>query len=115
MISVSRGEGNNKPAMEFMSTGGTCIASYWSGHKNWLHPDCTYALRGTLAPVSVNHPDVLDYRVDKQHLKDTMLDCWRNPGDVRQKGRNSARWIRQAFSWERTVDQLLAHFIQVLS
>lgn len=114
MVSVSRGEGNNKPCMEFMSTGGTCIASDWSGHQNWLHPSCTWAVGGVLLPVSDRDPDVLDFRVDVETLKETILAAWRDPAATRQKGRFAARWIRQSLSWEAVCEKLERKFMELM-
>ena len=36
LLAPSRGEGKNMPALEFMSTGGTVIATDWAGHTQWL-------------------------------------------------------------------------------
>lgn len=100
LISVSRGEGNNKPAMEFMSTGGPVIASDWSGHQNWLYPDSGWPLGGTLRPVFAHRDDVLDFRVDVDELKKAMLDAWENRAETAEKGRRAARLIRGSLSWE---------------
>jgi len=114
MVSTSRGEGNNKPSMEFMSTGGTCIATDWSGHQNWLHADVAYPLRGVLRPAFTHRDDVLDFRGDKEHLKELILHCWRNPAEVRQKGQRAGRFIRQSLSWEvvcARLDRILTRLV----
>lgn len=114
LVSVSRGEGNNKPAMEFMSTGGPVIATNWSGHQNWLYPDSGYPLRGVLRPVHPERDDVLDFRVDQQHLKDTLLHCWANRDEVAIKGQRAARLIRGSLSWEVVCAKLAGMLQQVV-
>lgn len=106
LVSVSRGEGNNKPAMEFMATGGPVIASDWSGHQNWLYPDSGWPLPGVLRPVSIHTPDVLDFRVDIDALKAALLDAWENRTETAEKGRRAARQIRGSLSWEIVCDKL---------
>ena len=113
MVSVSRGEGNNKPAMEFMSSGGTVIASNWSGHQNWLYPEFTYPLDGVLKPAHGDPEGALDYRVNKEHLKQTLLECWENPHEVKEKGRLAAKFIRSSLSWDVVLDKLEAHMREV--
>jgi glycosyltransferase involved in cell wall biosynthesis len=104
MVSVSRGEGNNKPAMEFMASGGAVIASDWSGHQNWLHEDWAYPLRGSV----VGSPGGWsDFRVEKEHLKERLLECWMNRAAVRKKGLLARGVMESRFSWERVVEDLL--------
>lgn len=114
MVSVSRGEGNNKPAMEFMATGGPVIATDWSGHQNWLHVDVAYPLRGTLVDTFGDRPGVQDFRVDVEHLKETILHVWRHPEEARRKGERAARFVRQSLSWD-VICQRLAHRLEVLA
>lgn len=106
LVSTSRGEGNNKPAMEFMATGGTVIASDWSGHQNWLYPEATYPLPGALMPVHPSMPDTLDFRGDKAALKDLMLRCWKERAEVVRKGEVAAGVIRAAFAWPVIANRL---------
>jgi len=111
LVSTSRGEGNNKPAMEFMSTGGPVMATEWSGHRNWLHPDTGYPLPGRLVQNSVG---VSDFRVDVQATADTFLDVWRNPALARRKGALASRQIRQTLSWEQVLGRLLREIARVM-
>lgn len=110
LVSVSRGEGNNKPAMEFMSTGGPVIATDWSGHQNWLYPDSGWPLPGVLRPVNAVAPDVLDFRVDVDALKAALIDAWSDRATTAEKGRRAARQIRGSLSWG-IVCEKLAHVL----
>lgn len=112
LVSTSRGEGNNKPAMEFMSTGGPVMATAWSGHMNWLHPDSGYPLNGQLVEDPVTGTS--DFRVDVQHTAETFLHCWRNQSEVRLKGEQAARRIRADLSWEKVCERLLQKIGTVL-
>lgn len=107
LVSTSRGEGNNKPAMEFMATGGTVIASDWSGHQNWLHRDVTTAVPGTLQPVP-GQPKAQDFHVDTEALKTALLDAWRNPSDTARRGERAATWVREALSWDVVVRRMVS-------
>lgn len=107
MVSVSRGEGCNKPALEFMATGGTVMASDWSGHQNWLHRDVTYALPGTLQPIGPGYPGVSDFRVSKEALKETILRAWREPSEVARRGERAAKWVREIAEWEGLMERLV--------
>jgi glycosyltransferase involved in cell wall biosynthesis len=98
MVAPSRGEGNNKPAMEFMCTGGPVIASDWSGHQNWLHESCGWPVPGRLVPSDGTKRSSW-FEVDRDALKAAMIDAWRHPEIVRRKGMASRQFIG-AFDWE---------------
>lgn len=106
LVSTSRGEGNNKPCMEVMATGGPVIATNWSAHQNWLHPDVAYPLHGRLVPVGPDPAGPQHFEGDKDDLKELLLRTWTDRAEVREKGMNASRWIRQTHSWERIVERL---------
>lgn len=109
MISVSRGEGNNKPAMEFMATGGTVMATDWGGHQNWLHRDVAYPLPGTLHQVDDPALDAQEFRVDPDALRATILHAWQHRDEVARKQALAGAWIRQTHAWPVVVDRLIRH------
>lgn len=111
LVSTSRGEGNNKPGMEFMSTGGPVMATNWSGHRNWLHPDSGYPLPGTLVE---NSDGVSDFRVDVVATAEMFLHVWRNRDEARQKGAVAARMIRADLSWEAVLHRMLREVSRVM-
>lgn len=113
LVSTSRGEGNNKPAMEFMATGGAVMATAWGGHMNWLHPDSGYALPGFLQPVREGSV-VRDFRVDVEATAKTLLHVWRNQTAAHEKGRQAAARIRAEFSWEHVCKRFLFHVNRAL-
>ena len=100
LVSTSRGEGNNKPAMEFMATGGPVIATDWGGHQNWLHPHAAWPIPGTLQRVWESSP-ARDFRLDPEALKAALLEAYADRTLVRTKGRVAARWIRDTLSWDQ--------------
>lgn len=51
MICLTKGEGFGRPLLEFSSVGKPIIASNWSGHIDFLHPEFTKLIGGTLTPV----------------------------------------------------------------
>jgi glycosyltransferase involved in cell wall biosynthesis len=51
MVSLTKGEGFGRPLLEFSSTGKPIIASNWSGHTDFLHPEFNKLVGGTLTPV----------------------------------------------------------------
>jgi glycosyltransferase involved in cell wall biosynthesis len=113
LVSPSRGEGNNKPAMEFMATGGTVIASDWSGHQNWLHPDHAFPVCGRLE-TAWGAPDAVEFAIDPQALKQTLWEAWADRKETRAKGQRAQQFVRTALDWKATVPHLVRFIEQQL-
>lgn len=113
-VSTSRGEGNNKPAMEFMATGGTVMATDWGGHQNWLMKDATYALPVSFAQSEGAPEHVIDARVDRKALEARLLHCWENRAEVSRKGMEAAKWIRASHSWDLVAEKFGRELARVL-
>lgn len=113
LVSTSRGEGNNKPAMEFMATGGPVMATNWSGHENWLHPDTGYPLPGYLEE-PIEGCGYMDFSVDEELTAKTFLHCWKDQAAVRRKGALSAQTIRSSFTWEKVCDRFMRRVLAVM-
>lgn len=52
MVSLTKGEGYGRPLSEFSLTGKPIIASKWSGHVDFLHPEYTVLIDGVLEDVN---------------------------------------------------------------
>jgi len=107
-VGPSRGEGNLKPPMEFMATGGTVIATNWSGPENWLHPDFTYALNYKLIPMDPHDADSpKDASADIEHLQELMWHVHTHRTEVADKGMKAAEWIRWSNGWDKCVGRVI--------
>lgn len=104
LVSVSRGEGNDKPCMEFMATGGPVIASDWSGHQNYVHEAWSWPVGGRL---EADPQGWSDFRVDRGALKRALLECWADRQAVQVKGRRARGVMLGRFGWDRVVEDLL--------
>ena len=107
LVAPSRGEGKNMPALEFMSTGGTVIATDWAGHRQWLSPEYAYPLDYELKPESIEHRETFNARASVEHLTELMLHTFHNRAEVRNKGRIAAQVIPAMSSWDRVIERLL--------
>lgn len=105
LVAPSRGEGKNMPALEFMSTGGTVIATNWAGHTQWLSTDYAYPLDYTLEP-SEPGSEAYNARASVQHLAELMLHTFHNREEVRHKGEVAAQTIPVMCSWPRVMERL---------
>ena len=107
LVAPSRGEGKNMPALEFMSTGGTVIATDWAGHRQWLSPEYAYPLDYTLQPESAENPETYNARASVEHLTQLMLHTFHNRAEVAEKGRIAAQVVPAMSSWDKVVARLL--------
>lgn len=112
LLSPSRGEGKNMPALEMQSTGGVVIATDWGGHKGWLDPQYAYPINYELRELDpVRYPGNLQARVYIDHLKSQMLHVVRNRDEAERKGSLAAQAVRWSHSW----DNVMESFFQVVS
>jgi glycosyltransferase involved in cell wall biosynthesis len=107
LLVPSRGEGKHLPSLEFQATGGAVIATHWGGLAGWLDPAFAYPLNYTLAPVDGGHPQCLQARADKDHLKQLMLHVYRNRAEVKAKGELASRVIPASMNWNVVIARLL--------
>lgn len=107
LISCSRGEGKDMPALEFLSTGGTVIATNWGGHTQWLSPSIGFPLNYTLAPQACDTPGCLWAEADKDHLKALMLHAATHRDELARKGDLAASLIPGMCSWPKALDRLM--------
>jgi glycosyltransferase involved in cell wall biosynthesis len=114
-VGPSKGEGNLKPPMEFMATGGTVIVTNWSGPENWLHPDFTYPLDYELMPVDPEQPEgPWEARASIEHLKALMWHVHTNRREASDKGIGAAEWIRWVSGWDKIIDRLVRDLEEAL-
>lgn len=106
LLAPSRGEGKNVPALEFMSTGGTVVATNWAGHTQWMSGLYAYPLDYTLEPMDEAHPTTLNARASVKHLSERMLYAFHHRSEVRAKGEMAAQVIPKAHSWDSVVEKL---------
>lgn len=115
LLSPSRGEGKNMPALEFQSTGGAVIATNWAGHQQWLNPEYSYPLDYVLRPVSGQWGEkCMNARASKEHLKELMLHVFRNRAEVKRKGELAAQSISAQCSWDTVIHRLFQQLRTVL-
>ena len=113
MISLTREEGFGRPLAEFATTGKPIIASGWSGQTDFLKPDMSLLIGGTLEKVHKSavvkntiipesqwfKPDDIDtgkaYREVFKHYKKQLV-----------KGNKQKHFIKTNFSYQNMVDNL---------
>ena len=106
LVSVARGEGMNKPAVEAMATGCPVAAPLWGGHENWLHPDTGYVVQHRLAE-SPFEKGTQDCEVDADHLEFVLDQVAADPADRARKGIAAANFVRSALTWTHAAERLV--------
>lgn len=108
LISPSHGEGKNLPCLEMLSTGGSVIATSFSGHLNWLSDSYAYPLNCTIVPMDrARYGESCKWAAaDKDHLKALMLHAFRNRQEVKRKGELGSQIIPEMCSWDKVVQDL---------
>lgn len=105
-VAPARGEGNNKPAMEFMATGGLVVASDWGGHQNWLHRDYAIPVGGALAPCPYQ-PGTSWFEVDKEELASAVVTAWQMPEHQRLRSGALAAEAVRGMTWKVAAEKMM--------
>ena len=121
MISLTKGEGFGRPLLEFSLVNKPIIASAWSGHTDFLDPQFTKQIGGTLDNV---HPSaVIDkmilaesqwFRPDEAQTGQALRDVFDNYKTYKELAKRQGYKNRTEFSYEKmkeTLDNLLTQYI----
>jgi glycosyltransferase involved in cell wall biosynthesis len=102
LIAPSRGEGKNLPALEALASGLPVIATQVGGHSTWLSTEIGYPTPATL------DEDRRMIHVPVAPIASAIQAIYDNPREAYERGRNAARTIPEACTWERAIHRLLA-------
>jgi len=112
-LAISRGEGFNFPALEFLATGGPVLGHNWGGHAQWYNElYCTEVLLYNKIKVSPNiWADAAEgsewAEVDHDSLVNSMIKLYENKKMLMEKSRNAARFISQIYSWDSQLKYII--------
>jgi len=104
LLAPSWGEGKNRPAIEFASTGGAVVATNVGGHAQWMSDQYAYPLRfemketfsGLKARAAI---------ADEDHLAEIMLGIYNNRSEAARRGEVAARTLPNMVSWTRVLER----------
>jgi glycosyltransferase involved in cell wall biosynthesis len=115
MISLTKGEGFGKPLLEFSTIGKPIITTGWSGHIDFLKPEFTVLLPGTIDKIHPSAvvqnmliPESSWFKPDLQHIGNFMMDVYENYKNYKEKAKRQSYYSKINFSWEKMKDKLLA-------
>ncbi len=107
LLSPSRGEGKNLPALEFQTTGGVVAATNFGGHTQWLNADWAYPLDYTLGPTFPDKPwAAQDAKVSIAHMKDVIWHIYTHREEARRKAELAAELIPKMCDWQVVLEGL---------
>jgi hypothetical protein len=111
MISLTKGEGWGKPLLEFTQSKKPIICSGWSGQLDFLNPEFTTLLPGTLTPIhpSAQVKDMLIegsqwFSVDLGHAGGYMKDYFENYKKYQDNGKRLGFYCKENFSYSKMKD-----------
>lgn len=112
MISLTKGEGYGRPLLEFSLTGKPVIASGWSGHLDFLKPNMSTLLNGTLEnvhPSAANNwliPEAQWFKVDEASVGRHLKDCYKKYKQYQTRSKQQKNYSKSQFSYEQMKTKL---------
>ncbi len=112
MVSLTKGEGFGRPLLEFTQTKKPIITTGWSGHTDFLKPDMSLLLPGTLNDV---HPSAQNkwliqgskwFDVDTMSLGRVLKDTHKKYKELLPNARRQATHSKDNFSFTKMVKKL---------
>jgi hypothetical protein len=109
-MSFTKGEGYGRPLAEFCLSKKPLIASGWSGHMDFLNPEFSILLSGTITPVhpSVVVPNIIIkeaswFSIDPAIATKALIDVYENYGKYEVMGKRQGHKIKTEFSYDNMV------------
>jgi hypothetical protein len=112
MINLTKGEGFGRPLLEFSLTNKPIITTNWSGHTDYLNPEFTTLLPGTLTKV---HPSAANsmlladaewFSVDTGHVGHYLKDVFENYKGYAENAKRQGFQSRNKFSFSAMKEKL---------
>ena len=112
MVNITKGEGFGRPLLEFTQTKKPIIATGWSGHVDFLKPDMSILLPGTLGDL---HPSVRNdwfvegakwFDVDTMALGKALKDMYKNYKNWTHKAKQQGNFAKENFTYSKMKEKL---------
>lgn len=103
LLAPSWGEGKNRPAIEFATSGGAVVATNFGGHAQWISPEYAWPLRFELTSMEEGARAAV---VDEEHLRETMLALYTDRAETARKASIASRVLPAIVSWDRVLERL---------
>jgi len=105
MVNTTKGEGFGRPLLEFTQTKKPILTSGWSGHMDFLSPNMSVILNGTLGDI---HPSVRNdwfvdgakwFDVDVMDLNKKLKDIFKNYKNYIHGGKQQGNHAKENFTY----------------
>ena len=112
MISLTKGEGFGRPLLEFTQTKKPIMTTGWSGHVDFLKPDMSILLPGTLNDVhkSAQNKWLIQgskwFDVDTMALGKSLKDIYKNYKTWSVKAKQQGNYCKENFSFDKMKEKL---------
>ena len=112
MINLTKGEGFGRPLLEFTQTKKPIITTGWSGHVDFLKPDMSVLLPGTLNGVhkSAQNKWLIEgskwFDVDAMALGKALKDIYKNYKTWSVKAKQQGNYCKENFSFDKMKEKL---------
>ena len=112
MVSLTKGEGFGRPLLEFSLTQKPILSTNWSGHTDFLNPEFTTLLGGTLSnihPSAANQMLKTDFKWFSPHHAEIghfLKDIFENYKNYTDKAKRQAYYSKTNFNWEKMKEEL---------
>ena len=112
MVSLTKGEGFGRPLLEFTQAKKPIITTGWSGHVDFLKPDMSVLLPGTLGDVhrSAQNKWLIQgskwFDVDTMALGKALKDMYKSYKTWSVKAKQQGNFAKENFSYEKMVEKL---------
>lgn len=115
LLSPSRGEGKNLPALEMQTTGGVVAATNFGGHTQWLGGDWAYPLDYALTPTFEKFPwAAQDAKVSVEHMKERIWHIYTHRAEAQRKALLASSVIPQMCDWSVVIEALFRRIRDVV-
>jgi glycosyltransferase involved in cell wall biosynthesis len=113
MVNLTKGEGFGRPLLEFSLVKKPIITTNWSGHLDFLNPDYTILLPGTLTKVHPSAvvpnmilPESSWFTVNNGSAAYYLKDVFENYKNYEINAKRQARHSKENFTWEHMSTKL---------
>jgi len=119
MVSLTKGEGFGRPLLEFTQSKKPIIATNWSGHLDFLNPEFTVLINGTLTNV---HPSAANqylikeaqwFSPDAGQIGYWLKEMYENYKDYIIKGKRQGFYCKTNFSFEKMTEKMAEHLKRI--
>jgi hypothetical protein len=120
MVNLTKGEGFGRPLLEFTTSKKPLITTNWSGHVDFLNPEFTSLIGGTLTPIHPSTqnqfllPESVWFSADPGQTGFYLKDVFENYKNYTEGAKRQAYKSKNEFSWDKMkekVDTLLSTYL----